>query len=148
MLLRDPSLAEDAFQELFAMLLHRGEAFRQAEAPYRWLCRAAERTSLDLLRRRKRVRDAIPIDDADLLGAAPGTDAEARRAVLESIERLDPEQQRVAILLFVDGMSQLEAAAELGVSRVTINKRAQEIRSAVSLRLELDAGTATTEASP
>ncbi len=130
------------------MLLHRGEAFRQAEAPYRWLCRAAERTSLDLLRRRKRVRDAIPIDDADLLGAAPGTDAEARRAVLESIERLDPEQQRVAILLFVDGMSQLEAAAELGVSRVTINKRAQEIRSAVSLRLELDAGTATTEASP
>ncbi len=118
------------------MLLHRGDALREAASPYAWLCRAAERTSLDLLRRRKRVRDAMPLCEADTLGHSPGVGAEARRVVLASIERLDPEQQALALMLFVDGMSQLEAAAELGLSRVTINKRAQSIRT--QLRLGLD----------
>jgi RNA polymerase sigma-70 factor (ECF subfamily) len=135
LLLRDASLAEDAFQELLMMLLRRGEALRDAASPYRWLCRAAEHACLDLLRRRKRVRDALPLDDVDTLGAAPGIDAEARRAVLESLERLEPGQQSLAIMLFVDGLSQSEAAGELGVSRVTVNKRAQEIK--VQLRLGL-----------
>jgi len=135
LLLRDPSLADDAFQELFAMLLGRGDPLREADSPYRWLCRAAERVSLDLLRRRKRVRDALPLAEVDVAGPAPGVDAEARRAVLESLERLEPEQQSLAIMLFVDGLTQLEAASELGVSRVTVNKRAQEVRAL--LRLDL-----------
>src|SRR5262249_38160058 len=133
LLLRDEALAEDAFQELFAMLLRRGDALREAESPYRWLCRATERVSLDLLRRRKRVREALRLDEVDLAGPAPGVNAEERRAVIESIERLEPEQQSLAILLFVDGLSQVEAASELGVSRVTVNKRAQAIRSQLRL---------------
>lgn len=128
LLLRDASLAEDALHELLAMLLRRGEGMRSAESPYRWLCRAAERTSLDVLRRRRRVREALAIDDVDTLGPAPGVDAETRRAVLESLERLDESEQSLAIMLFVDGLSQGEAAEELGVSRVTVNKRAQSIR--------------------
>ena len=135
LLLRDSSLAEDAFQELLMMLLRRGEALRDAASPYRWLCRATENTCLDLLRRRKRVREALPLDDVDTLGPAPGMDADARRAVLESLERLEPLQQSLAIMLFVDGLSQSEAAGELGVSRVTVNKRAQEIK--MQLRLGL-----------
>jgi RNA polymerase sigma factor (sigma-70 family) len=134
--LRDPSLAEDAIQEMLMTLLRRGEGLRAAESPYRWLCRAAEHASLDLLRRRKRVRDALPLDDVDSLGPAPGVDVDARRAVLESLERLAPDQQSLAIMLFVDGLSQSEAAGELGVSRVTVNKRAQEIRAQLRLGLE------------
>lgn len=136
LLLRDDTLAEDAMQELVTVLLRRGEALREAESPYRWLCRAAERTSLDLLRRGKRVREALPLDDVDRLGPAPGVDAEARRAVLESLERLAPDEQQLAILLFVDGLTQSEAAEELGVSRVTVNKRASHIRSRLRLGLE------------
>jgi RNA polymerase sigma-70 factor (ECF subfamily) len=135
LLLRDDALAEDALHELLTMLLHRGDSLRDCASPYRWLCRAAERTSLDLLRRRKRVREALPIEDVDVLGPAPGADVEARRAVLEALERLVPDQQSLAIMLFVDGMTQGEAADELGVSRVTVNKRAQELRAA--LRLDL-----------
>ena len=135
LLLRDPSLAEDAIQELLTVLLRRGEGLRDAESPYRWLCRAAERASLDLLRRRKRVREALPLEDVDRLGAAPGTDAEARRAVLESLERLALDEQSLAIMLFVDGLSQSEAAGELGVSRATVNKRAQDLRSRLRLGL-------------
>jgi RNA polymerase sigma-70 factor (ECF subfamily) len=135
LLLRDDFLAQDALHELLTMLLRRGESMRNADSPYRWLCRAAERTSLDLLRRRKRVRDALPLDDVDQLGAAPGVDVVARRAVLEALERLDEEQQHLAVLLFVDGLSQGEAANELGVSRVTLNKRAQTIRAALQIEL-------------
>ena len=50
-------------------------------------------------------------------------------AVVESLERLDDAQRSLAIMLFVDGLSQGEAAEELGMSRVTINKRAQDIRA-------------------
>lgn len=132
--LRDATAAEDAVQELLFALLHRGESFRSATAPYRWLCRAADRACLDFLRRGRHVRNALPLDIADPIGPAPGVDAEARCAVLESLGTLDDEQQALAIMLFVDGLSQGEAAEELGVSRVTVNKRAQAIRA--RLRLE------------
>ena len=119
------------------MLLYRGDPLREANAPYGWLCRAADRTCLDLLRRRKRVREALSLDDVgDAIGPAPGVDVDARRSVLASLERLAPDQQSLAIMLFVDGLSQSEAAGELGVSRVTVNKRAQAIRTHLRLGLE------------
>lgn len=137
LLMRDEALAEDALQELLATLLHRGESFREAESPYKWLCRAVDRTCLDLLRRQRRVREALTSDGLerlDPLGPAPGMDAEERLAALQSLGRLDEDQQALAIMLFVDGMSQGEAAEELGVSRVTVNKRAQAIRMRLGLR--------------
>lgn len=136
LLLRDDALAADALHELCTTLLRRGEPLRGAASPYRWLCSAATHASLDLLRRRKRVRDALPIDDVDTLGAAPGVDPEARIEVLRALEALLPDQQTLAIMLFVDGMTQSEAADELGVSRVTVNKRAQELRDILRRRLE------------
>ena len=129
LLLRDPALADDAVQELLSVLLKRGEAYRNADSPYRWLCRAADRTCIDLLRRGKRLRAAVDIDDLDPVGIAPGMDPEARCAVVEALALLDDDQQSLAIMLFVDGLSQGEAAEELGVSRVTVNKRTQEIRA-------------------
>lgn len=129
LLLRDPALADDALQELLSVLLRRGEGMRTAESPYRWLCRAADRACIDLLRRGKHLRTAVDIDDLDPVGVAPGMDPEARCAVIESLERLDDEQRSLAIMLYVDGLSQGEAAEELGMSRVTINKRAQDLRA-------------------
>lgn len=136
LLMRDRALAEDALQELVAVLLRRGEGMRRAESKYRWLCRAADTACLDLIRRGKHVRRAVDIDglaELDGLGPAPGVDPEARFAALESLAKLDDAQQTLAIMLFVDGLSQGEAAIEIGVSRVTINKRAQEIRAALRI---------------
>ncbi len=132
LLMRDRALGEDALQELLTILLRRGEAMRDAQSQYRWLCRAADTACIDLMRRGKHVRHAVSIDelaDIDVIGPAPGVDPEARSAVLESLASLDGEEQSLAIMLFVDGLSQGEAAEEMGVSRVTINKRAQAIRS-------------------
>jgi RNA polymerase sigma-70 factor (ECF subfamily) len=138
LLLRDRSLAEDGVQDLLANLFRRGASLRDAQSPYRFLCRAADRACLDLLRRNKKVRATLSLDDVDQLGAAPGCDAEARRAVLESLESLTDEDQSLAIMLFVDGMTQEEAAEELGVSRVTVNKRAQRVRAQLRLTLTPD----------
>jgi RNA polymerase sigma factor (sigma-70 family) len=145
LLLRDPAQADDAVQELISVLLRRGEGLRAAESPYRWLCRAADRTCIDLLRRGKHLRTAIDIDDLDPVGVAPGIDPEARCAVVESLEKLDEDQQALAIMLFVDGLTQGEAAEELGISRVTVNKRAQEIRTQLRIS-HTPAASATEEA--
>jgi RNA polymerase sigma factor (sigma-70 family) len=134
--LRDDSLAQDAVQELLAVLLKRGESVRHADSAYRWMCRALDRVCLDLLRRTKRTRDALPLDEVDVIGPAPGIDAVARRAVLESLERLDEREQSIAIAVFVDGVTQGEVADELGCSRVTVNKTVQRIKAALVATLD------------
>lgn len=126
---RDEGLADDATQEVFTALLHRGESLTEAAEPYRWLARAVERASLDQLRRGKRLRAAAPIDELDSVGAPPGVPAELRDAVLRLLDGLDETQQRVAVMAFIDGMTQAEIGEELGLSRVTINKRVQALRS-------------------
>jgi RNA polymerase sigma factor (sigma-70 family) len=141
-LLRDPAQADDAVQELLSVLLRRGEGLRGADSPYRWLCRAVDRTCIDLLRRGRHLRMAIDIDELDPVGVAPGMDPEARCAVVESLAKLDEDQQALAIMLFVDGMSQGEAAEELGLSRVTVNKRAQDIRAQLRISHTADAVSA------
>jgi RNA polymerase sigma-70 factor (ECF subfamily) len=127
--LRDDSLSQDAVQELLAVLLKRGESVREADSAYRWMCRALDRVCLDLLRRTRRTREALPLEEVDTIGPAPGIDAVARRAVLESLEKLGEREQTIAIAVFVDGVTQGEVASELGCSRVTVNKHVQRIRA-------------------
>lgn len=134
--MRDRSKAQDALQELFTALLRRGEGFREAQAKYKWLARAADRACLDLLRRDKHVRNALPIEEWDPVGAAPSVDPAARYSVLRALSEMEDGEQALAIMLFVDGMSQGEAADELGVSRVTVNKRAQKIREQLRISQE------------
>jgi len=140
--LRDDALAQDAVQELLAVLLKRGESVREADSTYRGLCRALDRVCLDLLRRTKRTREALPLDDVDTIGPAPGIDAVARRAVLESLEKLGEREQTIPIAVFVDGVTQGEVASELGCSRVTINKHVQRIRAELMSSLGPDSSRA------
>lgn len=136
--LRDEALAEDAVQDLVANLLRRGGAVREARSPYHWLRRATDRACLDVLRRSRRTRAALSLDDVDEVGAPPGLDPEARRKVLQSLEALDDDDRELALLVFLDGLSQGEAAQELGVSRVTVNKRVQRVRARLQLSLSAD----------
>jgi RNA polymerase sigma-70 factor (ECF subfamily) len=130
-LMRDRALADDALQEVLMKLLRHGAPFRDAPHPMRWLHRVTDHACFDLFRRGKRAREAAPIDEAEEL-VHPGVSPELRRAVADALAVLTEEEQEVAVMAFVDGMSQQEIADELGYSRVTVNKRVAAIRRRVS----------------
>ncbi|MBX3216541.1 MAG: sigma-70 family RNA polymerase sigma factor [Labilithrix sp.] len=132
MLLRDPAHVDDAFQEMFLKLMRAGAPVRSAEEPLRWLYRVVDRTCFDLLRKTKHARRAAPIDDVlDELPAHSGLEAEVRRAAMDLLDALGEEDQRIAVMAFLDGMNQREIADELGYSRMTIIKRMARLRERV-----------------
>jgi RNA polymerase sigma-70 factor (ECF subfamily) len=133
-ILRDPGLSDDALQEAFVKVMGNGAAVRAADEPLRWLYRVVDRCCFDVLRRRRRSPETLAPDEG--AGHHPGVQIELRDAVLRLLATLDEDQMRIAVLLFVDGMSQGEIADEIGVSRVTVNKRVQSIRARAEAWLE------------
>lgn len=132
-LLRDTALAADAFQETFVKVMtHREDALR-ANHVLHWLYRVADRTCLDVLRKRRRA----PYDysnTTELLPVPhPSVPADERLSALRLLATLDEESQRIAIMAFVDGMSQEAIGHEIGLSRITVNKRVRAIREAARL---------------
>ena len=129
--LRDAALAEDALQETFVKVMRYGAQLRQADSKLRWLYRVADRCCFDLLRRRSRVV-AVPLPAGDDGGPPEELRIESRDLVLRTLSRLSDRDKQIAVLAFVDGLSQGEIAAELQLSRQTINKRLGRIRSGAS----------------
>lgn len=129
LLLRDPALADDALQETFLKVMKNGGALRSVEQPLRWLYRVADNACFDQLRRTKHTRRAADLEESEAeLPRHPGADPELRRAAIELLGRLEDEERRIAVMAFVDGMTQQEIADELGYSRMTIVKRVARIR--------------------
>ncbi len=128
LLLRDGQLADDAVQETFVRAMQRGELLREMDLPLRWLHRVADRCCFDQLRKGHRLRLAVSLEGTPLPGPHPGIAIETRDAVLAVLRDLEPRDQEIAVMAFVDGMTQEAIAAEIGVSRVTVNKRVQTLR--------------------
>lgn len=133
LILRDDGLAEDAVQETFVRVLRYGDSLRDADSPLHWLYRAADRCCFDLLARR---RPHVVGETPDGGGAHPSGRLEARDAVLALLGRLDDRDRAIAVLAFVDGLPQERIAAEVGMSRVTVNKRLGRIRDRARAFLE------------
>jgi RNA polymerase sigma-70 factor (ECF subfamily) len=134
-ILRDQALADDALQEAFVKVMRGGGAIREADEPLRWLYRVVDHCCFDTLRKRRRSLEAARDPERDAEGAGegetahPGVAIETRDAVLRLLGTLDESEMRIALCLFVDGMSQGEIADEVGVSRVTVNKKVQALRA-------------------
>jgi len=129
LILRDEAAARDALQETFVKLMTHGATMKDTERPLRWLSRVAERCCFDSMRKNRKLQMATPMDAIqDEVGAHPGVDPAVRDTVLSLLGRMSEEEEQIAVMAFVDGMSQGEIAEELGYSRVTINKRVQAIR--------------------
>jgi RNA polymerase sigma factor (sigma-70 family) len=138
LLLKDPALADDAVQEAFVNVLRRGNEMRQAAEPLRFLYRVADRACFDQLRNAQRrqpwAKAAAGEGALEETPCHPGADPDARRIAIELLASLDPESQQIAVMAFVDGMTQDEIAVELGYSRMTIIKRVAAIRAAAKKR--------------
>jgi RNA polymerase sigma-70 factor, ECF subfamily len=116
-ILRDAEAARDVTQEVFVRCFDRREHLRHGRELLGWLYRVATNLCLNALRDGKLRRDA----DRRLAPAAPVTadPGEARR-LWDLLRELDERTQAIVIYVYIDGMTQVEAAEVAQVSDRTV----------------------------
>ncbi len=142
-ILRDRAAAEDALQDVFVRLWRYGNAFREAESKVLWLYRVAERCCFDRLERRG-ARAEISLGDQSVGlvdKSSYGKSVEDREVVMCFLDRFDDRVKQVAVLHYLDEMTQEEIAAATGWSRQTVFKKLAFLRDrAQALRMRLCGG--------
>lgn len=144
--LGDEAAAQDAVQEVFAGALGTAEGLRGEADPRTWLCRISDHLCVDLLRRRRRnpvhAQAAAGEPPENELGAAQLAAAivddarESFSTVRRLLADLDTDMQRLAVLYYLDELTQEELARELGLSRRTVGKRLQRLLARVRTLLD------------
>jgi RNA polymerase sigma-70 factor (ECF subfamily) len=131
LLLRETAGADDALQEVFVRLMKYPKGFVGAKRPLMWLYQVANRVCFDELARRQKAQ--IPMQelcDAQVDEKSSNDDQHHsdREIVLSFLMRFDLKTRQLAIMYFVDEMSQEDIAQELGWSRQTIYKKIRKIK--------------------
>jgi RNA polymerase sigma-70 factor (ECF subfamily) len=118
-ILREREAARDVTQEVFVRCHRERARLRPGRELLAWLYQVATNLCLNSLRHDKVRASALGRDGASAVSdpVAPG-----QRLVLELLAGLDPRTQAIAIYVYVDGMTQPEAAAVAGVSDRTVRK--------------------------
>lgn len=128
-LLRDAEASRDATQEVFARALGAVRELRAATSPSAFLLRAATNHCLNQLRASRAAwRDEV----ARLAGERKerGIEPDARELVRALLGAAPPEAREVAVLYFVDELTQAEIAEATGRSLPTVRKRLREFLGA------------------
>jgi RNA polymerase sigma factor (sigma-70 family) len=97
-----------------------------------WLGAIARHQALDYARRESRLTDLSVIDEAT---AKTDPLEDLRRELLRFAARLDPERQRLVQLRYIEGMTQMEAAAVLGKPRSTLEDWEHQFKRALQAHL-------------
>jgi RNA polymerase sigma factor (sigma-70 family) len=131
--------AEDAFQAVFLLLVHKASAIAQCESVGSWLHGVAYRTALKArraaaVRRRARERQLAA---STVAPAVPDILERELRAILdEEIARL-PERYRLPVILcYLEGKTHAEAARLLGCPLGTVATQLARARARLRPRLE------------
>ena len=134
-LLDDARDVDEAVQDTFVQAWRNLDRFRGDAAPYTWLYRIAVNEAL--MRRR---RKTLPTSELQETALASGEDAFAAadvRAFLIQRLRALPDEYRVAIVLRdVEGLSNEEVAAAIGITLAAAKSRIH--RGRMQLRAELE----------
>ncbi len=136
-ILRDPHDAEDAFQATFLVLVKSGGAIRGRDALASWLHQVAHRVALranSAAARRRSLERKV-----GEMAVAPSNELQASDDMLslldEEIARL-PEKHRLAIVYCdLEGLTQEQAAEQLGWSKRTLQHRLAKGRAQLRHRL-------------
>ena len=137
--MRDQALAEDVLQEVFVKIMRHGSAYAEAEAKLAWLYRIADNCCYDALnRRRARSTEAPPEAFEAQTELSVREVPEERMRVGRALARLPTRERQVAVLAFVEGLTQDQIADEIGWSRQTINRKLKGIRDRLVRWLHVD----------
>ena len=140
-LLKDDAEAKDALQDVFVKVLQALPEFRAAASASTWIMRIATHHCLNLLRARKALwREQLRTAQAE---RRHETEAPDRRELVRLLLAAAPEEaQEVAVLYFVDELTQAEIAQEMGRNLPTVRKRLREFLASAreALGIELEGG--------
>jgi RNA polymerase sigma-70 factor (ECF subfamily) len=129
---RQPFLAEEIVQEAFLSLWRRPDSYRDDRGSVRgWLMATVHHRAVDLVRREEAHRRRTEYADrqeATLEDVAEEvTDsvalAERREAAVAALGELPEEQRRVLQMMYYEGKSQSQIAAETGLPLGTVKSR-------------------------
>jgi polysaccharide biosynthesis/export protein len=139
--LGDSTDAQDAFQATFLVLVKRSSSIRQLESLASWLygvaCRVAARARVEAARRRAAERrGALRVVQAvDPSEGAERDHSEFGPVIQEEVRRLPEKYRSVVTLCYWQGLTQEQAAVQLGCPLGTVRSRLARARSQLHRRL-------------
>jgi polysaccharide biosynthesis/export protein len=140
--LGDLSDAQDAFQATFLVLTKRSHSIRRLESVGSWLygvaCRVAARARVEAARRRaaeRRGGELRLVQAVDPAESNKPDHAEFGPIVQEEVRRLPEKYRAVVALCYWEGLTQEQAATQLGCPLGTVRSRLARARSRLHTRL-------------
>jgi RNA polymerase sigma-70 factor (ECF subfamily) len=124
--------ADDAAQEALLQVIRDLRDLREPAALRGWARRIAVREAIRHARR-ARGESSLRGEDAKAL-TADASDPGLGRDVRSVLDRLAPEQRAILVLRDLEGLSEEEAAAQLGVAKGTVKSRLFRAREAFARR--------------
>jgi len=126
--LQSPAAARDATQEAFIRVLVRGVVLPREEEALRYLYRVSTNVCLNLLREHNVHTRAVPTLAANAPHVASAESGLADREFVNAVlVQCGDGSAKVAIMHYLDGMSQVEIAEVLGITRRTVFNRLRKI---------------------
>lgn len=118
--LGDVPAARNATRDVFVRAVKNPSSLCAYADSRTWLCRVADEVCVESLKRRKA---APTVTDESALATIADDDHESLLLTRRLLASLEPDELRMAVLFYVDEMSEEEIAAELGLLRRTVAKR-------------------------
>lgn len=138
-MLRNPEDARDVAQTVFLKAYQNLSSYDPQFKFYSWIYRMAINESLNILRLRG--RSAGPVDEQLAADDAGPTELLAtdqlRGAVLDAVQKLDPEHRAVIVLKYFVDRSYEDMGQILGIEAGTVKSRLYEARQQLKEQLAL-----------
>jgi RNA polymerase sigma-70 factor, ECF subfamily len=142
--LREPADCDSIVQQVFTDLVE-SRKLRETYAGgdlSAWLSAIARHRALDFVRRERRL---IELDAAGEPIAVADPLADFRRELARFALTLDPQKRKLLELRYLEGLTQMEAAARLGVPRTTLEDWERQLKRRLELYLVDNEGKAARE---
>jgi RNA polymerase sigma-70 factor (ECF subfamily) len=140
-ILGNRQMAEDATQQAFLQAWRAASTFEADKDPAPWLATITRRVAIDIQRSEaRRPSTSLEVTSADepaLVSLPPSPEAVWETwQVREAIDALQPEEREVVRLQHIEGHSQSEIAAQLGVALGTVKSRSHRAHQHLATRLK------------
>ena len=126
-----PAERDDLLQEMLLQIWRSLPRFKQQSQIDTWAYRVALNTALSWDGKRKRRNEKLPrdkIDDLAILAESRSSTADTERRMLDQFVATLSSSERAVLLLYMDDMTQEQAAKVLGISPSAFRVRVHRVK--------------------